>query len=70
MQYADYAAWQRGWLASGQLEKQGAFWQTNLSGAPTLLELPTDRPASAEAIARGRERRVKLGAALGERVDA
>ncbi|WP_273968446.1 AMP-binding protein, partial [Burkholderia pseudomallei] len=35
LQYADYAAWQRRWLASGQLEKQGAFWQTNLSGAPT-----------------------------------
>ncbi|QDQ29197.1 amino acid adenylation domain-containing protein [Chitinimonas arctica] len=42
LQYADYAAWQRGWLAEGQ--DQAAFWRANLAGAPTLLELPTDRP--------------------------
>ncbi|KGV18897.1 D-alanine--poly(phosphoribitol) ligase, subunit 1 [Burkholderia pseudomallei TSV 43] len=68
LQYADYAAWQRRWLASGQLEKQGAFWQTNLSGAPTLLELPTDRPRPPKQSHAGAIVEVKLGAALSERV--
>ncbi|QBP56389.1 amino acid adenylation domain-containing protein [Burkholderia pseudomallei] len=68
LQYADYAAWQRRWLASGQLEKQGAFWQTNLSGAPTLLELPTDRPRPPKQSHAGASVEVKLGAALSERV--
>nr|WP_273961124.1 condensation domain-containing protein [Burkholderia pseudomallei] len=45
LQYADYAAWQRRWLASGQLEKQGAFWQTNLSGAPTPTTISIPRSA-------------------------
>ncbi|WP_143295539.1 condensation domain-containing protein, partial [Burkholderia pseudomallei] len=61
-------AWQRRWLASGQLEKQGAFWQTNLSGAPTLLELPTDRPRPPKQSHAGASVEVKLGAALSERV--
>ncbi|CAJ5544675.1 syringomycin synthetase [Burkholderia pseudomallei] len=68
LQYADYAAWQRRWLASGQLEKQGAFWQTNLSGAPTLLELPTDRPRPPKQSHAGASVEVELGAALSERV--
>ena len=47
VQYADYAAWQRGWMAAGILQEQAAFWKKTLAGAPTLLELPTDhaRPA-------------------------
>ncbi|AKJ29411.1 non-ribosomal peptide synthetase [Caldimonas brevitalea] len=44
LQYADYAAWQRAWLAGGRLERQVAFWRETLGDAPTLLELPTDRP--------------------------
>jgi hypothetical protein len=44
IQYADYAAWQRHWIASERLQRQLDFWRDHLSGAPTLLELPTDRP--------------------------
>ncbi|HET6209320.1 MAG TPA: amino acid adenylation domain-containing protein, partial [Jatrophihabitans sp.] len=44
IQYADYAAWQRDWLADGQLQRQGEYWRQALAGAPALLELPTDRP--------------------------
>ncbi len=43
IQYADYAVWQRRWLASGELQRQGAYWEQALAGAPTLLGLPTDR---------------------------
>ncbi|MGH8545411.1 MAG: non-ribosomal peptide synthetase, partial [Gammaproteobacteria bacterium] len=41
-QYADYAAWQREWLKGEVLEKQLAYWKHRITGAPPLLELPTD----------------------------
>jgi amino acid adenylation domain-containing protein len=44
IQYADFAAWQRDWLQGGRLEEQLSYWKTQLSDAPPLLELPTDRP--------------------------
>ena len=36
--------WQRQWLQGTALELQLSFWRQQLSGAPTALELPTDRP--------------------------
>src|SRR5437763_1232002 len=47
VQYADYAVWQRRWLADGALERQLAYWTRQLAGAPAALELPTDRPRPA-----------------------
>jgi amino acid adenylation domain-containing protein len=44
LQYADYAHWQREWLKGEVLERQLAYWHTQLSDAPALLTLPTDRP--------------------------
>lgn len=44
IQYADFAAWQRDRLKGEALEKLLGYWRTQLQGAPTLLELPTDRP--------------------------
>src|SRR6185295_6261100 len=44
IQYADYALWQRAWLRGTVLETLIAWWREELAGAPTLLELPTDRP--------------------------
>ena len=44
VQYADFALWQRQWLRGEELERQLSYWRQQLSGAPTLLELPTDRP--------------------------
>ncbi|WP_146050780.1 non-ribosomal peptide synthetase, partial [Pseudomonas syringae] len=41
-QYVDYAAWQRQWLQGETLQMQVDFWRQHLSGAPALLELPTD----------------------------
>jgi amino acid adenylation domain-containing protein len=43
VQYADYAAWQRGWVEGELLERQASHWERALAGAPELLELPTDR---------------------------
>ena len=47
VQYADYAAWQRQWLQGDLLQTQIEYWRNHLSGAPALLELPTDRPRPA-----------------------
>ena len=44
IQYADFAGWQRDWLQGERLEEQLSYWRTQLSDAPPLLELPTDRP--------------------------
>src|SRR3569833_4765393 len=43
-QYADYAIWQREPPQAEKLQHQMAYWKRQLSGAPVLLELPTDRP--------------------------
>jgi amino acid adenylation domain-containing protein len=45
VQYADFARWQRGRALDAQLD----FWRRSLAGAPSLLELPTDRPRPAVA---------------------
>ncbi|MUG96547.1 amino acid adenylation domain-containing protein [Scytonema sp. UIC 10036] len=44
IQYSDYAAWQRSWLQGHILKSQENYWFQQLSGAPRLLNLPTDRP--------------------------
>ncbi|WP_334190627.1 amino acid adenylation domain-containing protein, partial [Noviherbaspirillum sp.] len=48
LQYADYAAWQRRWLSGEVLQAQGDYWRRTLAGAPTLLDIPSDRPRPAQ----------------------
>lgn len=43
VQYGDYAHWQRNSLGEKTLEKQLAYWQSKLCGAPQLHSLPLDR---------------------------
>ena len=52
IQYADYAAWQRGWLTGEALKKQLDFWTEQLAGLPNL-EIPTDFPRPAIRTGRG-----------------
>ncbi|HET6233025.1 MAG TPA: amino acid adenylation domain-containing protein, partial [Longimicrobiaceae bacterium] len=42
--YADHARWQREWLTGAALERQVGYWKRKLTGAPAVLELPTDKP--------------------------
>ena len=44
IQYADYAVWQRNALQGEALNRQLAYWGSQLADAPRQLELPTDRP--------------------------
>jgi len=48
VRYADFAAWQRRWLAEADLAPALAYWRQRLSGAPAVLELPADRPRPAK----------------------
>jgi amino acid adenylation domain-containing protein len=47
LQYADFAAWQRGFLTGPVLADQLDYWRRQLAGAPTVSQLPTDRPRPA-----------------------
>ena len=60
VQYADFAAWQRGWLAGEALAAEVEHWRRALAGAPPLLELPPDRPRPAVQSLRGARRSILL----------
>ncbi|MBD2245043.1 non-ribosomal peptide synthetase [Nostoc sp. FACHB-888] len=64
IQYADFGAWQRQWLAGEVLESQLAYWRKQLQGAPTVLELPTDYPRPAIQSFQGATHRFELSAEL------
>ncbi|HET6977265.1 MAG TPA: amino acid adenylation domain-containing protein [Pyrinomonadaceae bacterium] len=68
VQYADFAHWQRNWLQGDVLEQQLSYWRTQLSGAPTLLDLPTDRPRPAVQSFRGARYGFNLGVDLSEKL--
>lgn len=44
IQYADFAVWQRRWLAADTVAPHLAYWRQQLAGAPLVLDLPRDRP--------------------------
>jgi malonyl CoA-acyl carrier protein transacylase/acyl carrier protein len=68
VQYADFAAWQRCWLAGEVLDRQIDYWRRRLAGLP-VVELPPDRPRPAVRSGRGNVEPVaiphELAAALG-----
>lgn len=64
IQYADFAVWQRAWLTGQLLDKQLAYWRQRLSGAPPLLELPTDYPRPSVQSFQGHHERILLSPAL------
>ena len=44
LQYGDFAAWQREYLAGETLDQHLAYWKQQLSGELPVLDLPTDHP--------------------------
>ncbi|HEX8545004.1 MAG TPA: non-ribosomal peptide synthetase [Pseudomonas sp.] len=47
LHYADYAQWQRQWLAAGESARQLAYWTEQLGDEQPTLTLATDHPRSA-----------------------
>ncbi|HEX2081440.1 MAG TPA: amino acid adenylation domain-containing protein, partial [Longimicrobium sp.] len=70
LQYADYAAWQRGPSQGETVERQLAYWRERLAGVPELLELPADHPRPAVQTYRGGRARLDLAPALAARLQA
>ena len=60
IQYADFAGWQRRHLAGEPLAAQLAYWWQRLAAAPTVLELPADRPRPPVPSGRGASRTFTL----------
>jgi amino acid adenylation domain-containing protein len=70
VQYADFAAWQRGRMAGERLDALLAFWRTQLEGALDPLDLPTDFPRPATPSFAGARHSVLLPPALRDAIDA
>ncbi|SEG84492.1 amino acid adenylation domain-containing protein [Actinacidiphila yanglinensis] len=62
-QFAEYAARQRERLTPEALKTELAHWTALLAGAPTLLDVPTDRPRHEAASFRGARAHLGLDAA-------
>jgi amino acid adenylation domain-containing protein len=68
VQYADFAIWQQSWMKGDVLEKQLAYWKTELEGAPTTLELSTDFPRPAVLSSQGTTEKLVIPRALADRL--
>ena len=68
IQYADYAVLQKEWMQGEVLQKQLSYWRSNLEGAPTALDLPTDRTRPAVPSGTGGHVVANLSAELLERL--
>ncbi len=68
IQFGDYAAWQREWLAGAELERQRAFWRDALRAPLATLELPADRPRPERLSGRGLHEHVHLPRDLTARI--
>jgi acyl carrier protein len=67
IQYADYAAWQRGWLESKAIEQQLGYWKKQLQDAPSRLNLPVRSHAKLTSMA-GATHSFKLGRELSDQL--
>ena len=65
IQYADYAEWQREYLAGGSLEAEAGYWKTQLRDV-AVLDLPTDHARPAAPSYWGGTEKVEIGKALSE----
>ena len=64
MQLADFAEWQRSRLTDDVLAGELAYWTRELAAVPTVLDLPTDRRASADRESRGRQTAARAAGAI------
>ncbi|MGA4689811.1 non-ribosomal peptide synthase/polyketide synthase [Rhodococcus sp. AB351] len=74
VQYADYTLWQQSILGSeddpgSELSRQLDYWADELSGAPEVLALPTDRPRPARQSTVGESFTFTIGEELAQRIE-
>src|SRR6185312_12907032 len=70
IQYADFVAWQREFLAGPVMAERLAWWTRQLSGAPQVVELPLDRPRPAVQSHRGASLAASFGHGMDLRLEA
>ncbi|GHO56594.1 non-ribosomal peptide synthetase [Ktedonobacter robiniae] len=70
IQYADYARWQREWLQGEALAEELAFWQREVAGAPTSLDLPTSLPRTGVPGFQGASQKFMLSETLTDQLKA
>ena len=70
IQYADFAAWQKGFLRGNVLEDQLAYWRRQLAGAPPILQLPADHSRPVTQSFRGACEWLTLPVALSDGLNA
>ena len=68
IQFADFALWQRNWLAGEVTRSQLAYWRTQLAGASEALELPLDRPRPQRQTYRGAAHPIRLSRELSQAI--
>ncbi|MGW1976870.1 condensation domain-containing protein [Streptomyces sp. NPDC001889] len=68
LRYADYTRWERSLLGSGHLDDDIAYWRHTLTGARTVLELPSALARPPVKGVRGRREKFVLGDRLGDRL--
>ena len=68
LQYSDFAAWEQEKVRAGNFNDDVAFWRDNLSGAPPVHELPTDRPRRSTGSTRGSRYIGHIEAAITDRL--
>ncbi|MDR9878604.1 amino acid adenylation domain-containing protein [Pseudomonas allii] len=64
IQYADYAQWQRAWMAAGEKARQLDYWREVLGGEQPVLELPFDHQRPAVPTHRGARLNIALPSPL------
>ena len=64
IQYADFAHWQRGWLQGEVLAAQLDYWREELADAPTVIDLPIDKPRPPVQTYRGAHHPLQLSTEL------
>ncbi|HEY0386725.1 MAG TPA: condensation domain-containing protein, partial [Pyrinomonadaceae bacterium] len=70
VQYADFAVWQRRWLAGEVFETHLRYWRRQLGGELPVLNLPTDKPRPEVQSFRGSSRSLQLPVPLAEALNA
>jgi len=60
VQYADFAVWQRQWLAGEVFETHWSYWRRQLGGELPVLNLPTDKPRPEVQSFRGSSQSLQL----------